>query len=98
MLKFSSQQPAPEGLTLRGTFTWRLDDILVGTEEVTGIYIAATREVILEGEEVSAPERLAIGSYYALLAPNGRELIEGRWGSTAKLREAGAPGRWEAIR
>lgn len=98
VLKFSSQQPAPEGLALRGTFTWRLNDMLVGTEEVTGIYIAATREVILEGEEVSAPERLAVVSYYALLAPNGRELIEGRWGSTAKLREAGAPGRWEASR
>jgi len=98
VLKFSSQQPAPEGLLLRGKFTWRLNNELVGTEEVAGFYIAATRQVTLEGESVSEPKQLAVGSYSAYLSADQRELTDGRWGSTAQTRDAGSPGRWEASR
>ena len=98
MLKFSSQQPSPEGLVLRGTFTWRLHHELVGTEIVAGYYIAATRQVTFEGESVSNPERLAIGSYSAHLSADERELTSGRWGSSAQASEAGSPGRWQASR
>ena len=98
VLKFSSQQPAPEGLLLRGTFTWRLNNELVGTENVAGYYIAATRQLTFEGESVTNPERLAVGSYSAYLSVDERSLNDGRWGSTAQALEAGSPGRWEASR
>jgi hypothetical protein len=98
VLKFTSQQAAPEGLLLRGTFTWRLNNELVGTEEVAGYYIAATRHLTFEGESVTDPERLAVGSYSAYLSANERELTDGRWGSTAQTREAGSPGHWAASR
>lgn len=98
VLKLSSQQPVPEGLRLRGTFTWRLNNELVGTEEVSGYYIAVTRQMTLEGESVSEPERLAVGSYFAILSADERELVDGRWGSTAQTRDPGDPGRWEASR
>jgi hypothetical protein len=76
---------------------WRLDNELVGTEEVAGYYIAATRQITLDGESVTS-ERLAVGSYSAYLSANERELTDGRWGSSAQAREAGSPGRWEASR
>jgi hypothetical protein len=98
VLKFTSQQPAPEGLRLRGTFTWRAAGELVGTEDVAGYYIAATRQLVFEGETVSNPDRLAVGSYSAYLSPDERTLTDGRWGSTALALEEGSPGHWEASR
>lgn len=98
VLKFSLQQPDDVGLVLRGTFTWRLDDQLVGTEEVSGHYIAATRQLMFEGESVSNPERLAVGSYSAHLSADERELSGGRWGTAARASEPGGPGNWEAFR
>ena len=98
VLKFSSQQPADVGLALRGTFTWRLDGQLVGTEEVSGYYIAATRQLMFEGENVSDPVRLAVGSYSAYLSADERELSDGRWGTAARAPEPGRPGHWEAFR
>ena len=98
VLKFSSQQPADVGLALRGTFTWRLSDDLVGTEEVAGYYIAATRQLVFEGESVTDSDRLAVGSYSAYLSADERELSDGRWGSSAQAREPGRPGHWEASR
>ena len=91
VLRFTSQEETAEGLSLRGTFTWRLDAQLVGTEEVEGHYVERTREVILEGTAVehAVPDgeaRLAVGSYSAVLAPDGRALKDGRWGSTAPQR------------
>jgi hypothetical protein len=102
VLQFTAQEETAEGLTLRGTFTWRLDAQLVGTEEVEGHYVERTREVFLEGLSIqnAAPgseARLAIGSYSAVLAPDGRALVDGRWGSTAR-NEPGVAGRWEAVR
>ena len=102
VLRFTSQEETAEGLSLRGTFTWRLDAQLVGTEEVEGHYVERTREVILEGTAVehAVPDgeaRLAVGSYSAVLAPDGRALKDGRWGSTAR-NEPGVAGTWEAVR
>ena len=98
VLKFTSQQPVPEGLQLRGSFTWRLNNELVGTEEIVGHYLAQIRQLTFEGQSVSEPERLAVGSYSAFLSADERELTDGRWGSTVQMREAGTPGRWEASR
>jgi hypothetical protein len=98
VLRFDSQQTTDEGLQLRGSFTWRRDDEVVGTETITGNYIAATRQLFLEGDSVSDPLLLAVGSYSALLSPDERELLEGRWGSSAQQHAAGMPGRWEARR
>ena len=102
VLRFTSQEETAEGLSLRGTFTWRLDAQLVGTEDVEGHYVERTREVILEGTSVqdAVPDneaRLAVGSYSAVLAPDGRALRDGRWGSTAR-NEPGVAGTWEAVR
>jgi hypothetical protein len=97
VLKFTSQSTDADGLTLAGTFTWRRDNWLIGTEDVVGNYIADTRYITLEGTGVSDPE-LAVGSYSVYLSADGRELTDGRWGSTAQQRDAGSPGRWEATR
>jgi hypothetical protein len=102
VLRFTSQEETDEGLALRGTFTWRLDAELVGTEEVEGHYVERTREVILEGTSVhdAVPDnepRLSVGSYSAVLAPDGRALKDGRWGSTDR-NEPSVAGTWEAVR
>lgn len=102
VLQFTSQEESPDGLILRGRFTWRLDYMLVGTEEISGRYVERTRQVILEGSTVTdAPhqgsERLAVGSYSAVLAADERSLVQGRWGSTAQ-NEPGFAGEWEAVR
>jgi hypothetical protein len=102
VLQFTEQEKAPDGLRLRGRFTWRLDNVLLGTEEVSGRYVDRTRQVILEGSAVrdadaARPERLAVGSYSAVVAPDERSLVQGRWGSTAQ-NEPGFAGEWEAVR
>jgi len=102
VLQFTSQEETPDGLALRGRFTWRLDNTLIGSEEVAGRYVERTRQVILEGSAVAdvphaGPERLAVGSYAAVVAPDERALLQGRWGSTAQ-NEPGFAGEWEAVR
>ena len=97
VLQFTTQQESADGLLLRGRFTWRLDNQLIGTEEFTGRYVERSRQIILEGERVSDPVHLAVGSYSAILAPDERTLVEGRWGSTAQ-NEPGFAGQWEAVR
>jgi hypothetical protein len=102
VLQFTAQQESPDGLMVRGRFTWRLDNVLMGTEEVSGRYVERTRQVILEGSSVTdAPhqrsERLAVGSYSAVLTDDERSLVQGRWGSTAD-NEPGFAGDWEAVR
>ena len=98
VLKFTSQEPVPEGLMLHGRFTWRLDNEMLGTEDVTGYYFAATRELVFEGKSVTNPDRLAVGSYSAVLSADERELNNGRWGSSAAETPAGSPGSWSARR
>lgn len=104
VLQFTSQKETPDGLLLHGTFTWRENGILRGTEEFTGHYVDATREVILEGtavKEVPHPagrQLLVMGSYSARVSPDETSLVDGRWGSTSSERGWGVPGRWEATR
>ena len=74
----------------------------MGTEEFTGHYIERTRQVILEGSAVTDVAHrggplLAVGSYSAVLAPDERTLVQGRWGSTAQ-NDPGVAGEWEAAR
>jgi len=101
-LKFTSQQKTSDGLLLHGTFTWRLDYNLIGTEEFSGHYIDKNRQIILEGVSVSdanpsATYKLALGSYSAVVSPDERELVEGRWGSTM-TNDPGVGGKWSATR
>lgn len=102
VVQFTSQEESADGLVLRGRFTWRYENVLVGTEDFAGRYVERTRQVIVEGITVTdiphpGPERLAVGSYSAVLSPDERALVQGRWGLTS----AGAPGdvgEWEAYR
>lgn len=101
-LKFTMQVPTATGLALEGVFTWRLRGTKIGTEEFRGQYVSANRQIIFEGIAVkddpgSQPARLAVGSYSAVVAPDERMLLGGRWGSTMS-NEAGSPGSWEAFR
>jgi hypothetical protein len=102
-LSFTGQEETPDGLLVRGTFTWRLNYELVGTEEFTGHYVAATRQLFFVGSAVTDipnldTKVLAVGSYSAVLSPDERTLIDGRWGVTQLKDEAGVAGRWEAFR
>jgi hypothetical protein len=97
VLQFTTQQETADGLLVRGRFTWRLDNQMIGSEEFTGRYVERSRQIILEGERVTDPDRLAVGSYSAVLAPDERTLVQGRWGSTAQ-HEPGHAGEWEAVR
>jgi hypothetical protein len=96
-LKFESQEETPGGLALKGTFTWRLQGHLLGTESFSGHYLSTGREIILDGLAVSNPRILAVGSYSAVVANDERSLVNGHWGSTM-TNEAGTPGKWEATR
>ncbi len=103
VLQFTEQEETPDGLLVRGRFTWRLDNMLMGTEDISGRYVERTRQVILEGSAVQDVEhpgldaRLAVGSYSAVLAADERSLGNGRWGATAQ-NEPGFAGEWEAVR
>jgi hypothetical protein len=101
VLKFTSQSETADGLLLQGTFTWRLDGVLLGTEMFKGQYVGATRRVFFEGtslKRASGPtgQNLVLGSYSALLSADDSALLDGRLGSTAD--DAQMPGRWEAVR
>jgi hypothetical protein len=100
VLQFTSQETTEDGLRLRGTFTWRLDNAVMGTEDVTGKYEDKTRRIILVGDAVReiphrGVERLVVGSYSAVLSSGDRGLVDGRWGSSPP---DGILGRWEAGR
>jgi hypothetical protein len=102
VLQFTEQQEVADGLTLRGRFTWRLDNRLMGTEDVSGHYVERTRQLTLVGTRVTdAPHdgqsQLAMGSYSAILSDDDRELLKGRWGSTGD-GEPGSAGEWHAVR
>jgi hypothetical protein len=99
-LNFTSQQDAPDGLALKGRFTWRLNDKLIGTEEFIGHYLDSNRQVIFEGMSVVVLDKaheLTPSSYSAVLSLDERTLIDGHWGVTAK-DEPGFKGKWEARR
>jgi hypothetical protein len=98
-IKFTSQQPTDDGLTLKGTMTWRMGDVVIGMEEFTGHYVDTSRQIFLEGQSTNAPDRLALGTYSAILSMDERTLQKGTWGSTAAPNQlAGVPGHWEARR
>jgi hypothetical protein len=104
ILKFTAQEKTDDGLKVAGFFEWRdgSKDELLGREKIVGNYIAATRELFLEGQSVEqAPQfdmpRLAIGSYSARLSGDGRKFIDGSWGNTPG-NAAGVLGGWEARR
>ena len=97
-IKFTSQEPVADGLTLQGTMTWRFRDALIGTETFSGRYMDHGQQIFLEGHSVS-DARLAVGSYSAVLSPDHRSLLKGTWGSSASPDKlAGVPGHWEATR
>src|ERR1043165_6938314 len=79
-LNFTSQQDAPDGLILQGRFTWRLNDKAIGTEEFTGHYLDANRQVIFEGKSVVVLDKdheLTPSSFSAVVSRDERALTEG---------------------
>jgi hypothetical protein len=98
-LKFTQQQPTTDGLQLTGYFEWRTNNELQGRETFVGNYVAATRQVFIEGQaiEAAAETRLGAGSFSAKLDEESRALIDGRWGTPAN-NLANVPGSWSARR
>jgi hypothetical protein len=99
-LNFASQQEAPDGLILQGRFSWRLNDKPIGTEDFTGHYLDANRQVIFEGTRVVVLDKsheLTPSSFSAVLSADERALVDGHWGVTAK-DDPGIKGKWEAKR
>jgi hypothetical protein len=101
-LKFTAQEEMPDGLVLMGFFEWRLDNELIGVEEVSGRYVTADRQIFLESTRVEQYDTLdgrilAAGSYSAKISPDNRKLLEGTWGSSAG-QLPGYSGQWEATR
>ena len=99
-LQFRSQVATPHGLQLEGFFEWWGDGILLGQEHFRANLDAATRLITIQGSFVvdeRNPPRLAVGSFTARLSPNGRELLEGTWGSTPG-HMPGVAGGWSARR
>lgn len=99
LLKITSQQPSPDGLQVTGVFVWREHDVDQGEEHVTGTYVAATRQLFLEGKAINglANNQLTPGAFSARLSDDGRQLLDGTWGSTTTAL-ANVPGSWEARR
>ena len=66
MLKFSSQQPSPgRSGVARHVHLEAPQRARRARKTSPGIDIAATRQITFEGDSVSNPERLAVGSYSA---------------------------------
>lgn len=98
-LKFTSQQPTPDGLVTAGFFEWRGPaGIVLGRENFVAFYVAATRQLFIEGKSVENVEgNLGVGSFSAVLTADGRRLVDGTWGSTPG-KEPGVRGTWNARR
>ena len=99
-LNFTSQQETRDGLTLQGRFTWRLNDKPIGTEDFTGHYLDANRQVIFEGTRVVVLDKsheLTPSSFSAVLSSDDRVLVDGHWGVTPRY-DPGIKGKWEARR
>jgi hypothetical protein len=97
-LKFTSQQETKEGLMLSGFFEWRGPTAVLGRENFVAYYIAATRQLFIEGMSVeNQAGQLGVGSFSAILTADGRRLIDGTWGSTPG-QQTGVHGSWNARR
>lgn len=97
-LKFTSQHETPDGLLLTGFFEWRTGGVYQGREEVMANYMAASRQIFIEGKSVQSIDgRLAIGSFSAKLDEDDRSLLKGTWGTSANNLE-GIAGTWNARR
>lgn len=102
VIEFTSQEATDDGLAVKGLITWRRGNRPAGTETIDGYYVASTRQLFFTGRDVTPVDQgddrlLTAGSYSALLSPDGRSLLQGRWGSTAAA-EPGVGGNWEAHR
>lgn len=98
-LRILTQTPEPGGLALQGVFEWRIGYSLYGVEQVAGHYLSSGRQLILEGVaiELRADRQLGVGSYSAVLSPDARSLISGRWGAVGGVSTSIA-GTWRADR
>jgi hypothetical protein len=98
-LKFTQQLPTADGLQLAGYFEWRTNNELQGRELFVGNYIAASRQLFIEGRQIedAVSPRLGVGSFSAKLDEEARALIDGRWGTPAG-NLANIPGSWSARR
>ena len=97
-LKFTSQHETKDGLVLSGFFEWRGPTAVLGRENFTAFYVAATRQLFIEGKSVeNQAGELGVGSFSAILTADGRGLVDGTWGSTPG-QQTGVRGTWNARR
>lgn len=97
-LKFTSQQETKDGLMLSGFFEWRGPTAVLGRENFVAFYVAATRQLFIEGKSVeNQVGQLGVGSFSAILTADGRALVDGTWGSTPG-QQTGVRGTWNARR
>jgi hypothetical protein len=104
-LKFTAQEKVPDGFRVAGYFDWRMNNLLVGREEVEGHFDPARSQIILDGKRILLANEqgtgpgLGLGSYSARLSSDGRTLLDGTWGTTAGVQNPNVRARsWEASR
>lgn len=96
-LKFTSQRQSAGAIELEGFFEWKSFGTAVGREFVRAHYDVASQQLFITGQRVEPAGRLAVGSFSAQVAPDGRKLVRGTWGSTPG-NLASVPGQWNAYR
>lgn len=71
-----------DGEEFTGYFDWRYSPSgeYVGREEFSGVYDPQSKKVTIQGNLVTDPNRLAPGTYVAVLAENGSDFASGVWG------------------
>ena len=75
-----------------GWFDWLSEHGAQGRELVRWEHDAAAGTLRLQGYELENARGIGVGSYVAEVAPDGRSLVNGRWGPPS------TPGTWEATR
>jgi tetratricopeptide (TPR) repeat protein len=84
-----------DGKEFTGYFEWYYSpgEEYVGREEFKGVYDAKSGKVVMAGYHVTAPDKLALGTYQAYLDKNGYDFVSGIWGGEGTPPDYGG---WEA--
>ena len=101
-LTFTSQKRLNDGFLVAGYFEWREHNVLMGREEVEGHYQPSQARIILKGKRIvplsEGGRMLAPGSFSARLSADGRELVDGTWGTVEGADLPNVRARWQAAR
>ncbi|GBU21912.1 hypothetical protein R80B4_01814 [Fibrobacteres bacterium R8-0-B4] len=84
-----------DGKEFTGYFDWYYSpgEEYVGREEFRGVYDAKSRKAVMTGYNVTAPGKLALGTYQAYLDKNGLDFVSGIWGGEGTPPDFGG---WKA--